>query len=146
MINLTSEIVYSYTDFDGKLVNVLKIIQDGIAVIKQKLAPQKVKVNDLKILQRDLKCYNRKEVYYDVYCDRVNFIGYDFPCQNFFHIRNIILFRERAGYSIDIEDAKKIGLPIDFEHYKLPSDSRKSPVPMTKTKSKHNPRQGGDID
>lgn len=92
-------------------------------------------MQDLKILQRELKCYDRKEVTYDVYCDRVNFCDSNFPCHQFFRNRQIILDRDRAGYSISIKDAQRIGLPTEYQSYRLLADSRKKPLPISKVKT-----------
>ena len=138
---ISQDIIYDYVDFDGELVNVVKLFcLDGTTRIKQQLAqlikPSESKQPDYKILQRDMKAYRQTELVYDVYCDRVNFIGTDsFSAYvTFFNNRGIIFNRDRAGYSIDIKDAQKIGLPVEFSTYRLLPDSRKKPIVMNKAK------------
>ena len=69
--------------------------------------------SELKIIQREIKAFNLRELHFDVYCDRLNFIGSDhFPLATYCDNRGIRYDRDRAGYSIDLRDAEKMGLPV----------------------------------
>lgn len=90
---------------------------------------------EAKKLQREIKAYGRTELIYDVYCDRVNFIGVNDNCLDmFFHNRNIIVWRDRGGYSIDLKDAVQVGLPLEFCTYRISPDSRKKISAITSAK------------
>lgn len=79
----------------------------------QKRALKQVKAtNTVKQLQKEAKAYNEIEVFYDVYSDRLNFIGSDRRwLAEFFRRRNVLADQDRGGYSIDIKDAIALGFP-----------------------------------
>ena len=72
-----------------------------------------LKLNEIR---KEYKAYNQKELVYDVYCDRINFIGCDmFLLATYCENRNIFYWRDRSGYSIDIEN--KGDLPTNRATY-----------------------------
>lgn len=84
---------------------------------------------ELKIIQAAIKAYGLKELLYDAYSDRLNFIGSNvFPLRTYLENRGIIFDADRAGYSISIADAKRLGLPTDVRegYYTIFADARKA--------------------
>lgn len=84
--------------------------------------------DELKIIQREIKASNISELCFDVYCDRVNFIiSSTFPLSTYCDNRGIRYDRDRAGYSIDLRDAEKMGLPVKVREriYTIPTDCRR---------------------
>lgn len=84
---------------------------------------------ELKIIQAAIKAYGLKELLYDAYSDRVNFIGSNvFPLKTYLENRGILFDIDRAGYSISIDDAKRLGLPTAVRegYYTISSDARKA--------------------
>ena len=71
--------------------------------------------SELQTIRKEYKAFGKTEMMYDVYCDRVNFVA----CTSFFPLsvycdnRGIIYDRDRGGYSIDLKDAQKMGLPME---------------------------------
>ncbi|NEP58451.1 MAG: hypothetical protein F6K31_15785 [Symploca sp. SIO2G7] len=89
-----------------------------------------VNKNTVKALQKEAKAYNEVEVFYDVYTDRVNFIGYSKTwLVDFFRRRETLATSDRGGYSIDLSDAKELGLPTKAGSYRLLPDARRKPIP-----------------
>lgn len=83
----------------------------------------------VKQLQKEAKAFNKSEVFYDVYSDRVNFIGCDNQwLVDFFRRRDILADSDRGGFSIDIKDAIKLGFPVKANSYRLKPDARKAPI------------------
>lgn len=95
-----------------------------------------MKSEEVKIIQNILREYKVKELYYEVYCDRVVFIGAStFYLSQFCWNRKIIYNRDRGGFSINLKDADKIGLPTVYDYYCISKDSRKNVEPKSKTKA-----------
>lgn len=85
--------------------------------------------NTVKALQKEAKAYNAVEVFYDVYSDRLNFIGSDSTwLVDFFRRRNVLADKDRGGYSIDIKDAIKLGFPTKANSYRLKANARFKPI------------------
>src|SRR6476646_10266150 len=88
------------------------------------LAPTEVeapKADTVKKLQKEAKAYGKTEVFYDVYCDRVNFAGFNTWMVKFFERRQVVADFDRAGVSISLEDAIKLGLPTQNRAYRIPA-------------------------
>lgn len=84
----------------------------------------------VKQLQKELKAYNKVELAYDVYGDRVNFVGFNAWVASFFQRRNVVADYDRAGISISRKDAESLGFPVAANGYRLLSDIRRNPVVM----------------
>jgi hypothetical protein len=105
----------------------ITVIYDGKATHTK--AAQKKPVNTVKQLQKEAKAYNQVEVFYDVYSDRLNFVGFSNTwLVDFFKRRNVIADSDRSGYSIDIKDAIALGFPTKANSYRLLPDARKAPI------------------
>lgn len=85
---------------------------------------------NLKKLQKEIKAYDLPELMYDVYCDRVNFVGDRKVIRQFFERRGIMTDTDRAGFSITLNDAASFGLPMVAKCYLIPSDARKKPTAL----------------
>ena len=85
---------------------------------------------NVKKLQKEISAYSDAELAYDVYSDRINFIGQGFRYRSFFERRKIFTYQDRAGFSIDRKDAESFGLPLEANGYRLLPDSRKKPLVM----------------
>jgi len=100
------------------------------------LAPVKVETQEVakpsavKKLQKEAKVHGKTEVAYDVYCDRVNFIGFYSWMVSFFQRRDVVADYDRCGVSISRQDAEALGFPVAANGYRLPSDVRRKPVVM----------------
>lgn len=102
------------------------VIYDGKATHTKAVTKQPSAV---KQLQKEAKAYNQVEIFYDVYSDRLNFIGSSNAwLVDFFQRRNVLANRDRGGYSIDIKDAIALGFPTKASSYRLLPDARKSPI------------------
>lgn len=104
-------------------------LQVTVIYNKKEAKPAAKTPNTVKQLQKEAKAYNAVEVFYDVYSDRLNFIGSDRTwLAEFFRRRNVIADTDRGGYSIDIKDAIALGFPVKANSYRLLPDARKAPI------------------
>lgn len=74
----------------------------------------------IQALRKDFKAFGIREFCYDVYSDRVNFYGFSNRniYYNFFTVvRGVAIDPDRSGYSISLDDAKKLGIPMDKHEY-----------------------------
>ncbi len=101
-----------------------------VTVVYNKVSKPAVKTeNTVKALQKEAKAYNAAEVFYDVYSDRLNFIGADSTwLVDFFRRRNVLADKDRGGYSIDIKDAIRLGFPTQSNSYRLKANARYKPI------------------
>ena len=77
-------------------------------------------------LRKEAKAYGKNEIFYDVFCDRVNFSGFDRWMVDFWTRRGVVADYDRSGVSIDIKDAIAHGLPVNSSTVIAPcSDLRK---------------------
>lgn len=144
MANLTAIVAKAQTESEAQDIyseilsneevinNLIDARIDGlmVTVIYSKVEVKKAKIeNTVKQLQKEAKAYNQVEVFYDVYSDRINFIGSSNTwLVDFFRRRNVIADSDRGGYSVDIKDAIKLGFPTASNSYRLKPDARKSPI------------------
>jgi hypothetical protein len=68
-------------------------------------------VSTVKQIRAEYRVYGKKEMLYDVYCDRVVFLGYDSYIESFFTRRDVLATFDRGGVAIDRKDAEKLGFP-----------------------------------
>ncbi|MEM8603235.1 MAG: hypothetical protein AAGF24_05315 [Cyanobacteria bacterium P01_H01_bin.121] len=73
----------------------------------------------LKQLRAEYKAYGQSELMYDVYSDRINFIGQHRWIVEFFYRRNVIADLDRAGVSINIADATALSFPTQESSYRF---------------------------
>ena len=97
----------------------------SLAPAQVEAQPEAPKTDTVKKLQKEAKAYGKTEVFYDVYCDRVNFAGFNTWMIKFFERRQVVADFDRAGVSISLEDAIKLGLPTQNRAYRIPADGRK---------------------
>lgn len=84
----------------------------------------------LQKLRKEFKAYGKIELMFDVYGDRVNFVGYsnDFIVE-FFRRRDVLCWPDRSGYSIDFKSAQALGIPVEIGTYLVPcKDLRKREI------------------
>ena len=95
-----------------------------------KPAKKQSKSNVTKILQKEIKAFNCKELTVIDYGDRLTFVGsLNGWLVSFFERRGYIVDRDREGFSLDKRDAKQLGLPnCDGKRYRLLPDARKKPI------------------
>ena len=108
------DLIFKIAKLEARLENKKEVTMSDKKVKNQ--AP----TDTIKKLRKCFKAYNYPEIVYDVFCDRVNFYfaEYQYLYFNFFtECRGIIIDRDRAGYSISIDDAKKLDIPMDKASY-----------------------------
>jgi hypothetical protein len=71
----------------------------------------------IKQLRAEFKCYGKVELGYDVYCDRVVFLGYNDFVITFFNNRNVFADYDRGGISIDRKDAENLGFDLSKNEF-----------------------------
>ena len=67
----------------------------------------------LQKLRKEFKTFGKVEIFYDVYNDRVNFVGFNSFVVDFFSRRNVVADYDRAGVSISKIDAQRLGIPTE---------------------------------
>ena len=86
-----------------------------------------------KELQKEMKIKNQDRLIYTVLGDRVIFIDDNFPYREKLLSLgiNVKKIKNGKGYRLEIEDAMKLGLSLNYKAYELISDSRRNPIPLT---------------